>query len=127
MNSVKNIPFDFILDYLPVRKIRITPMFGCYAIYCGKRLVFILRDQKNKEELNGVWLASSIENIPLLTAILPVVDLEARLVERKAKGSSWILIPKESLEFEESVIIACELVSKEDPKIGKITKSSAIM
>ena len=72
-------------------------------------------------------MASSIENIPLLTAILPVVDLEARLVERKAKGSSWVLIPKESLEFEESVIIACELVSKEDPKIGKITKSSAIM
>ncbi len=127
MKLTNKIPFDFILDYLPPKKVRINPMFGCFAIYFGLKLVFIVRDRKDKTELNGVWLASSYDNIGIIAEILPGVDLEARLVERKSKGSSWLLIPKTSSEFEEAVILACEMVSAEDPRIGKITKSSALI
>jgi hypothetical protein len=126
MNSIKNIPFEFILDYLPARNIRVKPMFGCFAVYVNNKLVFILRDRKNNPHLNGVWVASSNESLASLTSILPAIDLEARLVERKAKGSSWLLIPKDKNQFEETVIIACEMVSSNDSRIGKITNSSIL-
>ena len=126
MKSNINLPFDFILDYLPPRNIRTKPMFGCFAVYAGKKLVFILRDRKSNPGLNGVWVASTNEGLKSLAETLAVVDLDARLVERKSKGSSWLLIPKDGLEFEEAVIQACEMVSRDDPRIGKITKSSVI-
>jgi hypothetical protein len=126
MNSKSNIPFEFILDYLFPKKVRIKPMFGCFAVYTDNKLVFLLRDREEKPELNGVWLTSSVKNIDTLYLEFPVADRDIKLVESKKSGGTWLLIPKDNEEFEEAVIKACEMVASGDDRIGKITVNSAI-
>jgi hypothetical protein len=127
MNSYSNIPFEFILDYLNKNNVRIKPMFGCFAVYVGNKLVFLLRDRKEKTELNGVWLASSVEKIESLSLEFPIADREVKLVESKKSSGTWLLIPKDNREFEEAVIKACEMVACGDDRIGKITASSVMI
>ena len=56
----KPIPFEFILDYLyPIVPV-VKPMFGCYALYAGEKIILIVRERKDHIEDNGVWLATSI-------------------------------------------------------------------
>jgi hypothetical protein len=124
MNANPKIPFEFIMDYLYSKKVRIKPMFGCFAVYVNSKIVFILRERKEKPELNGVWVASSTQNIESLSQTLQAVDREVQLVESKKSNGTWLLIPLQNEEFETTVIKACELVSKGDERIGKTTASS---
>lgn len=116
----KQIPFDFVLDYLHSKVPEVKPMFGCYAVYINEKIIFILRNREEYLEDNGVWLATTKEHHESLGKDFPSM----RSIKAFGSGvSGWQVLPSSSDEFESSVILACELVLKEDPRIGKIPKS----
>ena len=88
MKNKKNIPFDFVLDYLLPLDPAIKPMFGCYAIYVGEKIMLVLRNRKDHQDANGIWIATSKEHhvslkkdFPSLHSILiihPIVIDECR-------------------------------------------------
>jgi hypothetical protein len=116
----KVIPFDFVLAALdrlsPVTK----PMFGCYAIYVGEKMVAVLRRKEKKDPSNGVWIASSPEHHASLKKDLP--SLRPLTIFGKP-SAGWRILKETNDDFEENVLKACELILKGDPRIGKITAS----
>ena len=120
LKTQSSIPFSFVLEYLFPREPRIKPMFGCYALYLDRRIVLILRERKIHPEANGVWLATGREHHASLKKIFPSMRSIDML---GASPTNWQLLPAKSRDFEASVIKACELIVKGDPRIGKIPKS----
>jgi hypothetical protein len=112
-------PFDFAVEQLEGMISRIRPMFGCYAIYVGEKLVLILRNRNDHTDDNGVWLATSADHHKSLKKLFPSLRPVYLLGE---KVSSWQNIPAEADDFEESVIQACDLIRRNDVRIGKIPK-----
>jgi hypothetical protein len=53
----REMPFDFILDYLLPIEMEVRPFFGMFSIYSGQKLLLMLRDRKNEPEMNGIWIA----------------------------------------------------------------------
>lgn len=112
------IPFDFVLERLEPRSPVVKAMFGCHAIYIGEKMVLILRKKEREKHDNGVWLATTEEHHASLKGIFPSM----RAVRLIGKTSVWQNIPAEADDFEESVLTACEMVLKNDPRIGKVPK-----
>jgi hypothetical protein len=113
------IPFEFVLEELDRVHPRVRPMFGCYAIYIGEKMVMILRNRNDFVDDNGVWLASPLEHHGSLKQEFPC------LRSVKLLGSTetvWQNIPADADDFEELVLKACILVLKGDVRIGKIPK-----
>jgi hypothetical protein len=115
----KPIPFDFVLDYLYPLQVTIKSMFSVYAIYINDKIVLGLRDRPKNIESNGVWVATSKEHheslreeLPSLTAI-PVLG---------SGETGWQLLSAYDDDFETQVITICEMIKKNDPRIGKIPK-----
>lgn len=117
------IPFDFILDYLHPKKVSVKPMFGCYGLYANNKMVFLLRNRKIKPEKNGIWIATTPEYSESVSNALPSVHRDLKLIEKKSKNT-WLLISAEDDNFETLAIKACEMITKGDKRIGKVTKSS---
>jgi len=124
-NIPKNIPFNFVFDYLYPLEIRVKPMFGLWAIYAGEKIMLILRQRKANPEINGVWVATTPEHHPSLKKALP----DLRSISTYADDGSdvsdeteWQLIPQDSDEFEASVRKVCEWIKHLDPHIGRIPK-----
>src|SRR5262249_45924667 len=95
-------------------------MFGCHALYVGKKIYLVLRKRKSNPSINGVWVATSREHHESLKKDLP--SMKSITVLGKAP-TNWQVIRDTSSTFEEEVIRACELVKKGDPRIGKVPKS----
>jgi hypothetical protein len=113
------IPFEFVLEELDRIHPRVKPMFGCYAIYAGDKLVLILRQRNDFTYDNGVWLAALHEHHASLKKEFPCMR-SVRLL-----GSSetvWQNIPADEDDFEELALKACSLILKGDVRIGKIPK-----
>ncbi len=113
------IPFEFVLEELDRIQPRVKPMFGCYAIYVGEKLVLILRDRKDHPDDNGVWMAALHEHHASLKKEFPCMR-SVRLLG--TAESVWQNIPVDEDDFEELVLKACRLISKGDVRIGKIPK-----
>jgi hypothetical protein len=114
------IPFSFVLERLQACSPEVKPMFGCFAIYHAGKMVLILRHRKDHTHDNGVWLATSQEHHDSLKAIFPSLR-SVRLLG--SKKTAWQNLPAAADDFEESVTLACELILKNDPRIGKIPQS----
>lgn len=113
----KSIPFNFVIENLFVAKPIVKPMFGAHAIYIQDKIVLILRD-KNDED-SGVWIATTVEHHKSLKKDFPIM----RSIQLFGSGeSSWQVLPKDADDFETSVNLACDLILKGDPRIGKIPK-----
>lgn len=97
----------------------VRPMFGCYAIYVGEKLMLILRDRADHPDDNGVWVAALKEHHASLKKEFPCLR-SIRLFE--SMDTVWQNIPKEEDDFEELVLKVCGLIVKGDPRIGKIPK-----
>jgi hypothetical protein len=69
VRKTKAIPFEFVLDELAGVDPWTRPMFGCTAVYVEERIVFILRDNKDRD--NGVWVATTKEHHASLRRELP--------------------------------------------------------
>ena len=117
VRKTKPIPFEFVLDELAGVEPWTRPMFGCTAVYVEERIVFILRDKKDRDD--GVWIATTKEHHVSLRRELP----NLRSIAVFGVGETgWQLLPVDAEDFEESVVLACALVRAGDPRIGKVPK-----
>ena len=116
----KAIPFEFVLDALAPLAPRTNPMFGCLAIYVGRKIVLILRDKGGENPDNGVWLATTCDHHESLRAEFP--NMRSIAVFGRAE-TGWQVLPASAPDFEESALHACDLVIGGDPRIGKIPKA----
>ena|SRR5215218_4559497 len=91
----KNIPFDFVFDYLFPLEVKVKPMFGLFALYIGEKLVLMLRQRKQHSEINGVWIATSKDHHKSLRKAFPSLrslrPLQITLQKQNGNCSPWIL------------------------------------
>jgi len=121
MKPAKKVPFDFVLDYLLPLEPVVKPMFGCYAVYIGEKIMLVLRNRKDHSEANGIWIATSKEYHESLKKDFPSMQSVFILSEGKTE-TNWQMIPKDADDFETSAIKACELILANDKRIGRIPK-----
>lgn len=115
----KTIPFEFVIEALYEKHPRTRAMFGCTAIYIKEKIMFILYDGKKSLPDKGVWVCTSKEHHDSLKQEIPSL----RSIQAfETPVTSWQNIPAESDDFETSVLHACELVLKNDPRIGRVPK-----
>jgi hypothetical protein len=118
----KNIPFDFVFDYLVPVEVTVKPMFGLFALYVGEKIVLILRQRTKHPEINGVWIATNKEHHKSLKKDFPSIRSISNNYD-DAIETEWQLLPVDKDDFENSVIKACEFIKHNDPRIGRIPKS----
>jgi len=116
----KSIPFEFVLDALSPLDPATRPMFGCLAIYAGRKIVLILRDKGGESPDNGVWLATTVQHHESLRAEFPNMR-SIEVLGKKVTG--WQVLPADAPDFEEAALRSCELVMAGDARIGKVPKS----
>jgi hypothetical protein len=115
-------PYDFIFDYLPVNII-VKHLFGMYYIYFNKKNVLILRKLSKNINLNGIWIATETVHHTSLKADVPGIA-NFVLDTGKIHDSAWQLLKEGDDSFETASIKICELISRGDPRIGKVTEKS---
>ena len=71
MGNCKSIPFEFVLEQLDRLNPVVKPMFGCFAIYIGEKMVLILRKKTADDPDNGVWIATAPEHHESLMKTFP--------------------------------------------------------
>ena len=114
----KQMPFDFLLDYLPANVV-IKPAIGMFYIYFEGKIVLIFRKVGKNPQHNGIWIATRREDHASLKKDIPAItDFE---FEDHVTEPNWLLLQDEHDDFEEAAIALCELVSRRDKKIGKTT------
>lgn len=117
--SKSSVPFEFVLENLNRLNFTLKAFFGCHSIYVGDNLYLTLRKKKEHPRDNGVWIATSHEHHESLQREFP----NMRSIELFGNPpSSWQNLPFDADDFEESVNYLCELILKNDPRIGKIPK-----
>ena len=123
LKTPRKIPFDFILEKLYSAGPIARPMFGCHAIYIGDKLVLMAREKGASDNDDGVWIATTLPNHESLRRELPSL----RSIAVLGKGqTNWQIIPKDSISFEEEVFRACDMILRNDPRIGTILKSKGV-
>ena len=115
----KNIPFDFVFDWLLPLEVTVKPMFGMFAIYTGRKIVLILRQRNNHQDTNGVWIATNQEHHESLKKDLPSL-CSISAYTKDGFETEWQMLPADSSHFETSVIKVCEFIVSGDPRIGRI-------
>ena len=116
MKVKKTVPFSFVLDELESLQPYTKPMFGCTAIYVDEKIMLILRDREKHPEDNGIWVATTPEHHASLRKLFPAL----RSITVFGPGETgWQVLPSDDLNFEETALKICGLVSKRDPRIGK--------
>ncbi len=113
----KTVPHEFVLEALEAAGPRTRPMFGCLAVYIEDKIVLILRDKRDGQADNGVWLATTVEHHESLRREFP----NMRSIQVLGKDvTGWQVLPVDAGDFEESALRACEFVIAGDPRIGKV-------
>lgn len=112
----KNIPFQFIFDYLISLDIKVKPMFGMWSIYLDDKIMLIVRHRDKNPQANGIWVATNKEfHQSLMKDILSLTSISSEEKE-------WLLISEESKDFEASARKVCELIISKDIRIGRTPK-----
>jgi hypothetical protein len=113
----KAIPHEFVLEAISTLSPRTRPMFGCLAVYVADAIVLILRDRRDSARDNGVWLATTARHHESLRRSFP----HMRSIQTFGKPvTDWQLLPADAPDFEESALLACDLILARDPRIGKV-------
>ncbi len=113
----KAIPHEFVLEAIAALSPHTRSMFGCLAVYVGARIVLILRDRRDSEADNGVWLATTEEHHASLRRDFP----NMRSIQVFGKPvTGWQVLPASAPDFEEAALLACDLILARDPRIGKV-------
>jgi hypothetical protein len=121
----KNIPFDFVFDYLVPLDLVVKPMFGLWAIYVNEKIMLILRQRKNNPATNGVWIATSPEHHKSLrTDLSSLCSIPA--YSKGIMETEWQFLPVHAAGFEASVRKVCALIRHGDQRIGRIPKPGKI-
>ncbi len=115
----KSIPFEFVLENLGRIDFTVKAFFGCHSIYLGEKILLTLRNKKEHTDDNGVWIATEFEHHASLQKLFPNMR---SIKVFGGPSSNWQILPADADDFEESVLLVCELILKNDPRIGKIPK-----
>jgi hypothetical protein len=116
----KPMPFDFLLDYLPPGMI-VKPAVGMFYLYFDGKIMLIFRKTGKSPQHNGIWICTNREDHASLKAEIPAVtDFELD----EGADSAWLLLSDSHDDFENAAIRLCELVSRRDRRIGKVTPKS---
>ena len=118
----KKIPFEFILDHLHPLEVTIKPMFGCHAIYANGKILLIVRKKEDHTDANGIWIATGKEHHESLRKELPLMGSVYILSDGKSE-TGWQMIHEDADDFEEAATKICEMILKEDKRIGKVPKT----
>ena len=113
----KSIPFEFVLENLGRIDFTVKAFFGCHSIYVGDKILLTLRNKKEHTDDNGVWIATGQEHHASLQKLFPNMR---SIKVFGGPSSNWQILPVDADDFEESVLLACELIQKNDQRIGKI-------
>jgi len=117
----KNIPFDFVFDYLNPLEIVVKPVFGMFYVYKGGRIVLILRKREKDAQLNGIWVATNYPyHESLLKELRGLTSFSA--CGKDIPDTGWQLLPAEAENFEASAIKLCRMVANGDKRIGRVPK-----
>ena len=116
-------PFDFLLDYLPAG-IVVKPAIGMFYIYFDQKIVLIFRKVSKNPQHNGIWISTRREDHASLKAEIPAIT---DFVFDEGFDTAWLLLSDSHDDFESAAIQLCELVSRKDQRIGKVTSKSAAM
>ena len=132
MTRAKPVPdYPFVIEQLQelidAVRIRTKPMFGCRAVYVDEKIFFILRRKQDRNTLrdDGMWIALAPQQngTALLRDMPSLRPIEMFQKEgRQVAFDAWLCLPEHEEGFEEGALLACELVAREDPRIGKIPK-----
>ncbi|MEQ1664103.1 MAG: hypothetical protein ABL927_01855 [Bdellovibrionales bacterium] len=89
-----------------------------------EKIVFILRDHLKYPEDNGVWLCTTSDH----HASLKKEFSSMRSIQLFSDGgpTGWQNLPVDAENFESEVLHACQLILKNDPRIGKIPKTKSV-
>jgi hypothetical protein len=109
-------PYEFIIDFLFPLKVCIKPMFGCYGVYRGNRLLLFLRQEAKHSELNGVYVATQPNCHEDLLKDIPSSYHEKG---KNPDEKTWIFLPEYGEYFEEWVRKTCEMICMGDERIGR--------
>ena len=121
----KQMPFDFILNYLP-RNIVVQPAIGMFYIYFDKKIVLIARQTAKNKQHNGLWIATNREDHASLKTLIPAIT-DFVFDEGEAVDSAWLFLPEDHDDFESAAGAVCELISDRDKRIGRVTKKSELL
>ncbi len=114
------VPHEFVLEALATLAPTTRLMFGCTAVYVGEKIVLILRDRHPADADNGVWLATTEAHHESLRLDFP----NMRSISVFGKDvTGWQVLPADASDFEETALLACELIAARDPRIGKVPKA----
>lgn len=116
----KPVPFEFVIERLDRLNPAIRPMFGCHAVYANNKIILAFRKKDEGTYDNGIWVATSKEHHTSLKKDFPSLRSIKVL---GAAVTGWQNIPEDADDFEESALKLCDLVLKNDPRIGKIPKA----
>jgi hypothetical protein len=121
----KPMPFDFLLDYLPAGVI-VKPAIGMFYIYFDQKIVLIFRRVGKNPQHNGIWISTKREDHASLKAEIPAIT-DFVFDEGDTFDTAWLLLSDSHDDFETAAIQLCELVSRKDKRVGKVTPKSAAM
>ncbi|MEW7292401.1 hypothetical protein [Aquimarina sp. 2304DJ70-9] len=109
------IPYEFILDLIYSLPVRTKRMFGNVAIYYGEKIILATRQKDDNPIDNGIWIATKIEHHEALKSMFPSFrNLETYKIK------TWLLLPEDADDFEESAEKIVELIKSNSPLIGNI-------
>ena len=117
----KELPFNFLFDYLIPLEVTVKSMFGVYVVYVNERMVLAVRQRKDHPETNEVWVATELKHLNSLKKELPSLQSISFFTKEK-KETAWQVIPEDAGDFEEEVRKVCDMIVQGDPHIGRNTK-----
>ena len=113
-------PYDFILEDLGDIVTSIKPMFGAFGLYREHQILMILRKKESFDNDTGIWLAVNDGHHDSIKKTIP----ELRDLEMFGPGpTSWQVAGEDLTNFEEVAFQICELIKKNDVRIGRTPKS----
>jgi hypothetical protein len=129
----KPVAHAFVLEELQSslspNRLRVRPMFGSHALYVDEKIVLILRRKQNPKTIrdDGVWVALANPDLgPSMKKVFPSLrEIEMFQGRGRTGFSGWLNLPEDDDGFEEAALEVCRLVTKGDPRIGKIPKPKA--
>jgi len=116
-------PHPFVLEALAPLQPEVRRMFSGFAVYVGDRIVCMLREHTKSPRDNGVWLVLSETTDPAdpdLRREFPSIR-SIGLLGNKIRH--WLLIPSDGPDFEAEALHACDLLLRNDPRLGRIPES----
>jgi hypothetical protein len=116
-------PHPFVLDALAPLNPEVRPMFSGFAVYLGDRIVLMLRDYAKSVRDNGVWIVLSEGTDPKDPALRREFPSIRSIELLGNKILHWLLIPADNPHFESEALHACDLLLRNDARLGRIPKS----